>query len=249
MGKVILFASGKGGVGKTTLTAGIGFALADLGKKVLLIDADIRLRNLDLVLGAHDRTIYDIQDIYFGRCKEEMAVLASTSHPGLHFLSAPLVLTEDSGKMYSFIRDYAVKKTSSYDYVLVDCPAGIDPDMKNMFCRKVGLICVATPDIASVRDAEKVAYEASDEGVTYIRLVVNRVSKKAMRRNKSPDIDEVIDGTKIQLIGLVPEDRYAAYAVNIHKPLFDIKKSHARITFINIAKRIDGAEKSLYKKF
>lgn len=91
MGKVILFASGKGGVGKTTLTAGIGFALADLGKKVLLIDADIRLRNLDLVLGAHDRTIYDIQDIYFGRCKEEMAFLLllripdSISFPRLWF--------------------------------------------------------------------------------------------------------------------------------------------------------------------
>ena len=148
MGKVILFASGKGGVGKTTITAGVGFAFAQSGKKVLLLDADLRLRNLDLVLGAQDKAIFDVQDIFYGRCEEERAILASNTHPGLFFLSAPLELTASSGDIFSFILKFALEKSKKYDYVLIDCPAGLGEDMENLFTRKVKLVCVATAPAA-----------------------------------------------------------------------------------------------------
>lgn len=254
MEKVILFASGKGGVGKTTVCANTAMRLARRGKRVLVIDADIYLRNADLVLGVSDTTLFDIQDVYEScRDKNESAWSAQKQiivHPNcdnLYFLSAPTVLRVKQDDLYPFLIRFAKVQTRFFDYVFVDCPAGLYALTEFFISRQTGVIIITTPELPAVRDADRVRQIAAEKGAGSARLIVNRVQPRLIRRKKAPNIDHIIDAVGAQLIGLIPEVRGAGVFTYKGRLLVDDSKSDAFFALDNIASRIDGAEPPLYR--
>ncbi len=253
MEKVILFASGKGGVGKTTVCANIAMQLARGGKRVLVIDADIYLRNMDLVLGVSDITLFDIQDLYeqYKDCTETMIDIDKEIivHPlcsNLFFLASPAILRIQQDKLYPFLIKLALSQARLYDYIFVDCPAGLYALSEYFISRHVGVLVVTTPEIPSIRDADRVRECVMQKGAASCRLLVNRVVPKLIRRKKAPNIDHIIDAVGAQLIGLIPEVRNASVFTYKNRLMVDDKGSDAYYAFQNIAARIDGCDVPLY---
>ena len=245
MGKVILMASGKGGVGKTTLCANIAACLAGLGKKVLLMDADIRLRNLDICLGLCNAGLFDIQDLCLGRCDHQRAVVVHELYPNLHFIPGPGRLTLSADDLMAFVGEYAVKQTADYDFVFIDCPSGIEDNLMKVFRKEALMLLVANPDAASVRDAERTAEIAYAKGLD-ARLVVNRIRPALMKKGLAPNVDDIIDNSCVQLIGIVPED----IRITVNAPngilLRQLRKARSLRAVENIANRLCGNSVPLY---
>lgn len=247
MHNIFLIASGKGGVGKTTVTANIAACLDKLNKKVLLIDADLRLKNLDLVLGLQNETIFDIQDIFLERVSVEKVLLTHPIHNNLFFIPGPLKLTSDVGELFSFIINLAISQSRNYDFILIDCPSGIGASLEKMATDIVKMIIIATPDLPSVRDAEKTAELAYAKSVSDIMLIINRVRPNLIKKGLAPNIDTIIDHTSVRLLGLIPEDMRIIIKANEGVLVSDLKKSRAKTAFLNIAARLCGNEVDLYK--
>jgi septum site-determining protein MinD len=216
-GKVILIASGKGGVGKSTLAVNCGAALAARGKKVLLIDSDAGLRSLDLMLAVSDRVIYDISDVISGRCEPARAIIVTDCH-NLHLMSASQT---DFPEMVDISAIQTLYKGLSqyYDYVIVDSPAGIGSGVTVPAQAADFAIVVATNDSVCIRDAGRMAQSLRARGLLKISLVINRVDAKLIRKKVLPDLDAVIDGAAVQLLGVVPEDRRVIMAAAAGKPV------------------------------
>lgn len=233
MAKKIVVASGKGGVGKSTLTAGLGSALAGLGKRVLAIDCDIGLRSLDLILGVREQVVFDWGDLILYRCEPQQAMLKSN---GPIFLAAPLSFNEE------FTRENFKELLNSFnehfDYILIDSPAGISKGFHLAACSADMGIVVATPDEVCVRSGEIAANEMFDMNIANLRLVINRFSKKSVFRGRLLNIDDVIDAAGIQLIGVVPEDNEIAYCAVTGQP-FGQTSPAARV-YKKIARRLEG---------
>ena len=231
MAEKILIASGKGGVGKTSLSVGFGKALSALGYKVLLIDCDC-LRSLDLLTGVTEQMVYNFGDVIFGRCSSEEALY---ENEGLSVITCP--------ESYDNISDYSMKWLMSkyendFDYILLDAPAGIERGLHMALSVADRAIVISTPDLVCVRSACTAGREIEKAGVKDIRLVINRVSKKDIIRGRLMNFDSVIDATQIQLIGIVPEDpkiRLGAMGKNVYK-----KGQVSYKALTNIAKRIGG---------
>ena len=231
MAQKIVIASGKGGVGKTSLCVGIGKALSTLGKRVLLIDCDC-LRSLDLLTGVTEQMVYNFGDVIFGRCSSEEALY---ENEGLSVITCP--------ESYDNISDYSMKWLMSkyetdFDYILLDAPAGIERGLHMALSVADRAIVISTPDLVCVRSACTAGREIEKAGVKDIRLVINRVSKKDIIRGRLMNFDSVIDATQIQLIGIVPEDpkiRLGAMGKNVYK-----KGQVSYKALTNIAKRIGG---------
>ena len=247
MNKVILVASGKGGVGKTTLSANIAGYLERMGKRVLLIDADLQLRNLDLVLGVQDSALFDIQDLYRGNCAEDKAETAVAGHGDLMFVAAPMRLQEPAEAVYKYIGRYAANRSYVYDFVFIDCPAGISDGVMSLARPGVSVLCVATPDRTSVRDAERLSMELRSNGVKDVRLVINRIDPSLVKKGRAPDMDDIVDGTGVRLIGLVPEDSCVSACANRGRLVCDDSRLKIGRAYRNIALRISGAQAPLYK--
>lgn len=247
MGNIILIASGKGGVGKTTVTANIAACLDKLNKKVLLIDADLRLKNLDIVLGLSEKTIFDIEDLFLKRCSFDKVLINHPLHNNLFFISGPLRLSVDIKLLFNFIINLAFTQSKNFDYILIDCPSGIGAALEEMTLKDVKMIIVATPDLQSVRDAEKTAELSYGKKLSDVRLIVNRIRPGLIKRGLAPDIDNIIDSTSIRLLGLIPEDVRIIINANSGILLTDIKRSRAKTAFENITARIDGKDVELYK--
>ncbi len=245
MGKVILMASGKGGVGKTTLCANIAACLAGFGKKVLLLDADIRLRNLDICLGLCNAGLFDIQDLCLGRCDHETAVVVHELYPHLHFVPGPGRLTVSPDDLMDFIGKYATEQAKDYDFVFIDCPSGIEDSLIKIFHPGVFMLLVANPDAASVRDAERTAEIAYAKKVES-RLIVNRIRPALMKKGQAPDVDDIIDNSCVRLIGIVPED----IRITVNAPngvlLRQLRKARSLRAVENIAMRLCGEQVPLY---
>lgn len=231
MAKKIVFASGKGGVGKTSVAVGIARALTQLGKSVLLVDFD-NLRSIDLLVGAAESVVYDWGDVLLGRCGEQDAVYSTG---GLSIMSCPrrydAATSKDVGML---IRSFDKK----YDYILCDAPAGIGRGMHLALAGADKGILVATPDYVCVRAAFTASDEMLERGISDIRLIINRAVKKDIKRKKMLNIDSVIDSTAVRLIGVVPEDpkiRFGAMGCTICK-----KGQLSYPSFMNIAKRLSG---------
>ncbi len=231
MAKKIVFASGKGGVGKTTLTVGIGKALAQSGKRVLLVDFD-NLRSIDLLVGAAESIVYDWGDVLLSRCSLDEAIYTAGD---LSIISCPKSYGDATSKS---VGEFIASLDERFDYILCDAPAGIGRGMHLAACAADKGILVSTPDHVCVR----AAYAASEEmlkcGVGDMRLIVNRAVKKDIRKNRLLNIDSVIDSTAVQLIGVVPEDpvlRFGAMGGAIFK-----RGQASYSAFKNIAKRING---------
>ena len=248
-GQCIAVVSGKGGTGKTSLTAGVGTALALSGKRVLCVDCDIGLRNLDLALGLTDRALMDFSDVALNRCSLESAVVRAVApHPsvsGLYLLTAPLTLPEDFPGEAGF-RDLLAQARQAYEYVLVDSPAGLGAGFRLAVCAADRCVVVTTQDASSLRDAQHTVMELRQFGSGRLHLVVNRVKKKLLH-SMHATIDDAIDKAGLPLIGVVPEDDALPLALNRGVPLLLASRGGAAGAYRNIAIRLQGGRAPLLR--
>lgn len=240
MGEVIVITSGKGGVGKTTSTANIGSGLAALNKKVVLIDTDIGLRNLDVVLGLENRIVYNLVDVVEGNCRLKQALIHDKKYSELYLL--PSAQTRDKT---SVTPEQMIKLTDElreeFDYVILDCPAGIEQGFQNAIAGADRAIIITTPEVSAIRDADRIIglLEASEMKKT--ELVVNRIRMDMVKRGDMMSVEDVVDILSVDLLGAVPDDEEVVVATNQGQPLVG-NGSMAGTAYANICKRIIGEE-------
>lgn len=240
MSRIIVVTSGKGGVGKTTVTANLGMAIARLGKKVALVDADFGLRNLDLLLGLENRVVYTAVEVLAGDCRLEQALVKDKRQPGLVLLPASQNRTKDAvspDHMKQLIGELA----KMYDYILVDSPAGIENGFKNAISAASEALIVTTPEIAAVRDADRVVGLLEANSIRNIRLIVNRLRPAMVYANEMMSVEDVQELLAIPLIGVVPDDERVIVSTNRGEPLVLAENISLPGTAINnIARRLQG---------
>ncbi len=244
MGSCIVVTSGKGGVGKTTCSANIGYNLACLGKKILCIDFDTGLRNLDILLGVEDFCVFDLSDIILNNIEKENVIVTHPKIKNLNYIAAPGTKTVfEKETLSEFIKE--VKK--DYDYVIIDCPAGIGIEF-DAACDSADIaLIITTPDVLSVRDVNVTADLLEKKKVKNTYLIVNRVVSSYMGKYKDYfiNIDDIIDSTRTRLLGIVGEDKclYSFEREDVNKK----KKSLSAICYQNIARRLIGEKVSLFR--
>ena len=239
--RVIVITSGKGGVGKTTTTANIGAALADKGHKVLLIDTDIGLRNLDVVMGLENRIVYDLIDVIEGRCRVSQALIKDKRCPNLVLLPAAQIRDKNdvnTDQMKELI--YSLKE--SFDYILIDCPAGIEQGFKNAIAAADEAIVVTTPEVSATRDADRIIGLLEAAGIKNPRLVINRLRIDMVKEKNMLSVEDILDILAVKLLGVVPDDENVVISTNKGEPLVYKGDSLAAKAFKNIASRIEGVE-------
>lgn len=239
MGEVIVVTSGKGGVGKTTTTANLGTGFALMGKKVVLIDADIGLRNLDVVMGLENRIVYDLVDVTEGNCRLKQALIRDKRYETLYLL--PAAQTRDKSavspdQMQKLCRDLA----QEFDYVLIDCPAGIEQGFKNAIAGADRAVIVTTPEVSAVRDADRIIGLLEAEGKSNPKLIVNRIRPQMVKKGDMMDIDDIIEILAIDLLGIIPEDEYIVISTNRGEPAVVNPASAASTAYKNIVRRMTG---------
>ncbi len=240
-GKTIVITSGKGGVGKTTSSANIGTALAMQGNKVCLIDADIGLRNLDVVMGLENRIVYDIVDVVENNCRLEQAMIRDKRYDGLYLL--PAAQTRDKTSVTPFqMKELVEKLKEDMDYVVVDSPAGIEQGFKNAIAGADRAIIVTTPEISAVRDADRIIGLLEAEGLRDPEVIINRIRADMVERGDMMGIDDMIEILAIDLIGIVPEDEGIVVSTNKGEPIALNDSAKAGQAYRNIARRIMGEE-------
>lgn len=238
-GKVITITSGKGGVGKTTASANIGAALAELGHKVVCIDADIGLRNLDVVMGLENRIVYDLVDVVEGRCKLRQAMIRDKRLDELYLI--PAAQTRDKSAVSpADMRRVCDELRKDYDYIIIDSPAGIERGFQNAIAPADQVIIVTNPEVSAVRDADRIIgmVEAEEKGPA--QLVINRINMEMVERGDMLAAADVLELLAVELIGLVPDDQDVIVSTNRGTPIALDKKSRTGEAFRNIAKRIVG---------
>lgn len=239
MGEAIVITSGKGGVGKTTTTANLGTSLALMEKKVCLIDTDIGLRNLDVVMGLENRIIYDIVDVIEERCKLQQALIRDKRFEHLTLL--PAAQTSDKTSVTSEGMEKIIAELKmDYDYILIDCPAGIEQGFQNAIAAADRAIVVTTPEKSSVRDADRVIGLLEQKEMDRPSLVINRIRSHMIQKGDMLDIDDILQILAIDLIGIVIDDDDVIKASNNGEPVAFQPKSKASIAYRNIARRILG---------
>lgn len=241
-GRVIVITSGKGGVGKTTTSANIGTALAKAGHKVVLIDTDIGLRNLDLLLGLENRIVYTIVDVVEERCKLKQALVKDKKNPNLCLLAAAQT-RDKSAVNQEQLKSICEELKEEHDFVLIDCPAGIEQGFQNAVAGATEAIVVTTPEMSAVRDADRIIglLEAKEEIESY-KLLINRVRPSLIQANDMMSVDDVVDILSCSLIGIIPEDTGVITSTNKGEPIVNDEKSLAGKAYQNVARRIAGEE-------
>ncbi len=237
---VIVVTSGKGGVGKTTTTANIGTGLAKLGKKVCLIDTDIGLRNLDVVMGLENRIIYHLVDVIEGNCRMKQALVRDKRHPGLYLM--PSAQTRDKTavspgqivKVIEHIKD-------QFDYVILDCPAGIEQGFQNAIAGAQRAIVVTTPEVSAIRDADRIIGLLEMNGFSKMDLIINRLRPEMVRRGDMMSSEDVVDILGIPLLGVIPDDESVVVATNQGDPLVG-GSTLAGTAYANVVGRIEGQD-------
>ena len=239
-GRVIVITSGKGGVGKTTTSANIGTALAKEGYKVVLIDTDLGLRNLDLLLGLENRIVYTIVDVIEERCKLRQALVKDKKNPNLQLLAAAQTRDKSavSAEQLKEICDTLKEKN---DFVLVDCPAGIEQGFQNAVAGASEAIVVTTPEMSAIRDADRIIGLLEANEVKKTDLIVNRIRMDMVKKGDMMSIDDVVDILSINLIGAVPDDENIVISTNQGEPLVG-SDALAGKAYMNICKRIMGED-------
>ncbi|KYG32313.1 septum site-determining protein MinD [Alkalihalobacillus trypoxylicola] len=240
MGEAIVVTSGKGGVGKTTTSANIGTALSLAGKKVCLVDTDIGLRNLDVVMGLENRIIYDLVDVVEGRCKLRQALIKDKRFDHLYLL--PAAQTKDKSAVEPEQMKVIVDELKQeYDYIVIDCPAGIEQGFKNAIAGADQAIVVTTPEVSAVRDADRIiGLLEQQENISSPRLVVNRIRGHMMKNGEMLDVDEIVSILAIDLLGIVVDDEDVIKYSNKGEPIALHNASKASIAYRNISRRILG---------
>ena len=237
--QVITLTSGKGGVGKTTAVANLAVALASSGTKVVCIDGDIGLRNLDVILGLENRIVYDIVDVIEGRCRLKQAMIRDKKLTDLYLI--PAAQTRDKNAVSSSDMIRLVKDLrNECEYVLIDSPAGIERGFKNAIAGADRVIVVTNPEVSAVRDADRVIGILEAEGKGPASLILNRLNPTLVRNKDMLSPDDVLDLLAIDLIGIVPEDENVIVGSNRGAPVALDQKSRAGQAFRNIARRLKG---------
>ena len=239
MGEVIVITSGKGGVGKTTTTANLGSALAMRGKKVVLIDTDIGLRNLDVVMGLENRIVYDIVDVIEGKCKLRQALIKDKRFTDLFLLPAAQTRDKDAINEDEMIR-LTQRLKEEFDYIIVDCPAGIEQGFKNAISGADRAIVVTNAEISSIRDADRIIGLLEASNIRNPELIINRIRPDMVKRGEMMDVEDILDLLSIDLIGVVPEDENIITQTNKGEPAVANKKAASGKAYIEIARRILG---------
>ena len=241
MAKVITITSGKGGVGKTTSTANLGTALAALGHKVAVVDADIGLRNLDVVMGLENRIVYDLVDVIEGNCRLRQALIKDKHLPELYLLPAAQTKDKDAVTQDEMI-ELVDQLRDEFEYVLIDCPAGIESGFKNAIAGADEILIVTTPEVSAVRDADRIIGLCEAYGKGQPRLILNRYRPKMVRNGEMMSVDDVLQILAIDLIGIIPEDEDVITSTNKGETLALDKNSRTGKSYSDIARRITGEE-------
>lgn len=241
MGEAIVVTSGKGGVGKTTTTANIGTALAELGKSVVVVDGDTGLRNLDVLLGLENRIVFTLIDVVENRCKLKQALIKDKRFSNLFLL--PTAQTRDkndinAGNMTEIINQLKTE----FDYVIIDCPAGIEQGFENAIVAADRALIVVNPEVTSVRDADRVIGKLDARGLDRHEIIINRIDYEMTKNGDMLDVNDILDSLAIALIGVVPNDRSITVSTNKGEPIVLDNTSKAGQAFKNIALRITGQE-------
>lgn len=241
MGEVIVVTSGKGGVGKTTSTANIGTGLASMGYKVALVDTDIGLRNLDVVLGLENRIVFDIVDVVNGNCRLRQALIKDKRFEGLHLL--PAAQTRDKTAVNpEQMRNLCAELKNEFDYVIIDCPAGIEQGFRNAIAGAEKGVVVTTPEVSAVRDADRIIglLEAAD--LREPKLIINRIRPQMVKQGDMMSIEDIIDILAVDLLGIIPEDEMIVVTTNRGEAVVLDQQSRSGQAYRNIIRRILGEE-------
>jgi septum site-determining protein MinD len=239
--RIITITSGKGGVGKTTATANLSVALAKRGLRVVAIDADIGLRNLDVVLGLENRIVYDLVDVVEGRCRLRQAMVHDKRLPELYLLPAAQTRDKTAVQPEQMV-EVCEELRPDFDFVLIDSPAGIEQGFRNAIAPADEAFIVTTPEVSAVRDADRIIglIEAAEK--ESLHLIINRLRPEMVQREDMLSINDVLDVLAVELIGIVPEDEQIIIATNRGRPLALDGDTRAGQAFNNIASRVLGED-------
>lgn len=240
MGEVIVITSGKGGVGKTTTTANIGIGLSGLGSKVMVIDTDLGLRNLDVVMGLENRIVYNIVDVVEGNCRLKQALIKDKRYPELCLLPSAQtrdktsVSPEQMKKLIGEIRD-------DYDFILLDCPAGIEQGFQNAIAGADRAIVVTTPEVSAIRDADRIIGLLEASGIRKNELLINRIRIDMVKRGDMMSVEDVTEILAVDLLGVIPDDEQVVIATNQGEPVVG-ENCLAGNSYMNICRRLMGEQ-------
>lgn len=237
-GRQIVVTSGKGGVGKTTTTANLGAALAKRGRSVILIDADIGLRNLDLVMGLEKRIVFDLVEVVEGRCQLRQALIKDKRFESLSILPAAQTREKDAITQEQFASVVA-KAAEQAEYVFIDCPAGIENGFRNAVAGAAEAIVVTTPEVSAIRDADRVVGKLQDRQMPS-RLIVNRLRPEMVRSGDMLSVEDVCEILALELLGIVPDDEEIIDTTNRGTPVVLEENNRLRTVYDNIARRLEG---------
>ena len=242
--RAIVVTSGKGGVGKTTTTANVGAALAHQGEKVCVIDTDVGLRNLDVVMGLEGRVVFDLIDVFEGRCRLRQALVKDKRVDSLHLL--PASQTNDKSALSEARMKETVRRLideEGFDRVVIDSPAGIESGFQTAASAADGALVVVNPEVSSVRDADRIIGLLEAREIGDVRLVVNRIRPEMVKRGDMLEVDDVLEILGVKLIGIVPEDERILVSTNVGSPAaLDVSRNGAGGAFRDIARRIRGED-------
>jgi len=237
-GRRIVITSGKGGVGKTTTTANLGAALAKRGHKVVLVDTDIGLRNLDLVLGVEKRIVFDLVEVVEGRCQVRQALIRDKRFPSLHLL--PAAQTRDKTSVSEAQMDALIGELAEEaDYVLIDCPAGIEHGFRNAVAGAREGIVVTTPEVSAIRDADRVVGKLKERSLPH-QLIVNRIRPEMVASGEMMSVDDVRDVLRTEILGIIPDDEEVIDTTNRGEPLVLDPNQRLAPIYLKIARRLEG---------
>ncbi|MGJ3238354.1 MAG: septum site-determining protein MinD [Anaerolineae bacterium] len=238
--KVVTITSGKGGVGKTTTTANVGVALARLNQKTVVIDADIGLRNLDVVMGLENRIVYDLVDVIEGRCRLRQAMIKHKQFPDLYLIPAAQTRDKTAISPADMIH-ISDKLRNDFDFILIDSPAGIERGFRNAVAPADEILIVTNPEVSAVRDADRIIglIEVDNKPA---HLILNRLNMTMVKNGEMLSADDVTDILGLKVIGIVPEDEHVIPASNSGVPVTLNENSQAGVAFRNIARRLIGED-------